>query len=155
MFDTQTLKIVRRAEFPQGSKPWMLRVSPSGKEVWVQTAGGTNNVLDSRTLEFKDTRTLGRSPVTNAWSPDGRYSLVTHADDTWVAVMDARSYKLVKRIDVGQGGANIAFRPDGRYAYVAVSGANSVAVIDMAELELIKHLQAGSQPMGLIILPQD
>jgi hypothetical protein len=29
----------------------MLRVSPDGREVWVQTASGTNVVLDARTLE--------------------------------------------------------------------------------------------------------
>ena len=32
MLDTGTLKVAKRAEFPEGSKPWMLRVSPEGKE---------------------------------------------------------------------------------------------------------------------------
>src|SRR5438067_10022157 len=37
MFDTRTWELVKTVNFPQGSKPFMLRVSPDGKEVWVQT----------------------------------------------------------------------------------------------------------------------
>ena len=59
MLDTETLKVSRRVEFPEGSRPWMLRASPDGKEVWVQTASGTNVVLDSRTLETLHTEELG------------------------------------------------------------------------------------------------
>ena len=114
MLDTNTLKIARRAEFPEGSKPWMLRVSPDGREVWVQTASGSNVVLDARTLETLHTEELGEQPVQIAWSPDGRYNFVTHFADSWVAVMDPESGKLVKRLEVGQNGANVSFRPDGR-----------------------------------------
>ena len=51
VLDTETLKVAKRVNFPEGSKPWMLRVSPDGKEVWVQTATGSNLVLDAQTLE--------------------------------------------------------------------------------------------------------
>ncbi len=34
----------------------MLRVSPDGKELWVQTTGAsTNSILDPSTLEVKET----------------------------------------------------------------------------------------------------
>ncbi|MDQ6669678.1 MAG: hypothetical protein M3069_02790 [Chloroflexota bacterium] len=43
-----TRSIVRTVTFPQGSRPWMLRASPDGKVVWVQTGvANTNLVLDS------------------------------------------------------------------------------------------------------------
>ena len=48
MVSRQLLKTV---SFPAGSKPHMLRVSPDGKEVWVQTAeANTNVVLDASDL---------------------------------------------------------------------------------------------------------
>ncbi len=152
ILDTETLKVANRVEFPEGSKPWMLRVSPDGEEVWVQTASGSNVVLDSQTLETLHTEELGEQPVTTAWSPDGRYNFVTHFADTWVAVMDPQSGKLVKRLEVGQNGANVSFRPDGAYGYVAVTGENAVVVIEMESLEVESRLEVGEEPMGLIVL---
>ncbi|MDQ4043658.1 MAG: YncE family protein [Actinomycetota bacterium] len=138
-------------EFPEGSRPWMLRVSPDGREVWVQTATGSNVVLDSQTLETLHTEELGEQPVTTAWSPDGRYNFVTHFADSWVAIMDPESASLIKRLEVGQGGANVSFRPDGKYGYVAVTGENVVAVVEMESLEVETKLRTGEEPMGLIV----
>ena len=151
MLDTETLRIANRAEFPEGSRPWMLRVSPDGREVWVQTATGSNVVLDSQSLEMLHTEELGEQPVTVAFSPDSRYNLVTHFADDWVAVIDSRSGKLIKRLEVGQNGANVSFRPDGRFGYVAVTGENAVAVVEMESLEVETRLTVGEEPMGLIV----
>ena len=152
VLDTETLKVAKRGNFPEGSKPWMLRVSPDGKEVWVQTATGSNLVLDAQTLETLHTEELGQQPVTVAFSPDGRYNIVTHFADSWVAVMDPQSGKLIKRLEVGQNGANVSFRTDGRFGYVAVTGENTVAVVEMESLEVEKKLHTGEEPMGLIVL---
>ena len=152
MLDTDTLRIANRVEFPEGSRPWMLRVSPDGREVWVQTATGSNVVLDSQTLETVHTEELGEQPVTTAWSPDGRYNFVTHFADSWVAIMDPKSGSLIKRLEVGQGGANVSFKPDGKYGYVAVTGENMVAVVEMESLEVETKLRTGEEPMGLIVL---
>jgi DNA-binding beta-propeller fold protein YncE len=152
VLDTETLKVAKRVEFPEGSKPWMLRVSPDGKEVWVQTATGSNLVLDAQTLETLHAEELGQQPVTVAFSPDGRYNFVTHFADSWVAVMDPESGKLIKRLEVGQSGANVSFRPDGKFGYVAVTGENTVAVVEMESLEVEKKLHTGEEPMGLIVL---
>ena len=152
MLDTETMKVTRRVEFPEGSKPWMLRASPEGKEVWVQTASGSNVVLDSQTLKTLHTEELGEQPVTVAFSPDGRYNFVTHFADDWVAVMDPQSGKLVKRLEIGQNGANVSFRPDGKFGYVAVTGENAVAVVEMESLEVETRLNVGEEPMGLIVL---
>jgi DNA-binding beta-propeller fold protein YncE len=152
MLDTETLKVAKRVEFPEGSKPWMLRVSPDGKEVWVQTATGSNVVLDAQTLETLHAEELGQQPVTVAFSPDGRYNFVTHFADSWVAVMEPESGKLIKRLEVGQSGANVSFRPDGKFGYVAVTGENMVAVVEMESLEVEKKLYTGEVPMGLIVL---
>lgn len=130
----------------------MLRASPDGRVVYVQTAAGANSVLDAQTLEILHTEELGEQPVTTAWSPEGRYNFVTHFADDWVAVLEPRSGRLIKRIEVGQQGGSISFRPDGAYGYVAVTGEDAVAVVEMESLEVETRLGVGEDPMGLIVL---
>jgi DNA-binding beta-propeller fold protein YncE len=151
--DLAARQVVKRVEFQQGSKPWMLRVSPDGQEVWVQTgAANTNVVLNAEDLSTLATEPCGKQPVTNAWSRDGRYSIVTNSGDTFAQVFDAKTRKELKRLTIGQGGANIGFSRDGKTAFIAVSGANAVAVIDVDKLEVRDPIRAGTQPMGLIVL---
>jgi DNA-binding beta-propeller fold protein YncE len=153
MFDTRTWELVKTVNFPQGSQPFMLRVSPDGKEVWVQTGkADTNVVLNAADLSTLATLPTGKGPVTNAWTPDARYSVVTNSGDTFASVFDAKTYTEVARLAVGQGGANIGFTRDGATGFMSVTGANSVAVIDMAKLNVVSQLKAGTQPQGLIVL---
>ena len=144
--------LVKTVSFPARSKPHMLRVSPDGKEVWVQTAdANTNVVLGADDLSVLATEPTGKSPVTNAWTPDRRYSIVTNGKDTFAQVFDARTFKEVKRLAIGPGGTNIGFSKDGKTAFVAVTGANRVAVIDVAKLALESQIRAGTEPQGLIV----
>ena len=130
----------------------MLRVSPDGREVWVQTAdANTNVVLDASDLSVLATQATGKGPVTNAWTLDRRYSVLTNGQDTFAQIFDARTFKEVKRLTIGQGGTNIGFSKDGKTAFIAVRGANEVAVIDVAKLALAGHLKAGTEPQGLIV----
>lgn len=146
--------IAQTVELPRGSKPWMLRVSPDGKEVWVQTgAANTNVVLDAQTMAVLRTTPTGRQPVQSAFQPNGgRYGLVTHADDTFVLVLDRASGKAVARIEVGKPQANASFTPDGATAFVSVTGADEVVAIDMAGLAVTARIKTGGQPMGLALL---
>lgn len=132
----------------------MLRVSPDGKEVWVQSGvTNSNYVLDAEDLKTLATEPCGKGPVTNAWTPDRKYSIVTNSNDTFAQVFDARPpYKEVKRLSVGQGGSNVGFSRDGAYAFISVTGANAIAVVDMAKLEVVEQLRAGAQPTGLIVV---
>jgi DNA-binding beta-propeller fold protein YncE len=144
--------VVKTVSFPTRSKPHMLRVSPDGKEVWVQTAeANTNVVLSADDLSMLATEPTGKSPVTNAWTPDRRYSIVTNGKDTIAQVFDAKTFKELKRLTIGQGGTNIGFSKDGKTAFIAVTGANTVAVIDMRKLALESHIRAGKEPQGLIV----
>jgi DNA-binding beta-propeller fold protein YncE len=145
-------KLVKTVSFPARSKPHMLRVSPDGREVWVQTADtNTNVVLDASDLSVLATQATGKGPVTNAWTPDRRYSIVTNGQDTFAQIFDARTFKEVKRLTIGQGGTNIGFSRDGRTAFIAVRGMNEVAVIDVATLALAGRIKAGREPQGLIV----
>jgi len=145
-------KLLKTVSFPAKSKPHMLRVSPDGKEVWVQTAdANTNVVLNADDLSVLSTEPTGKSPVTNAWTPDRRYSIVTNGQDTFAQIFDARTLKEVKRLTIGLGGSNIGFSKDGKTAFIAVTGADAVAVIDVEKLALASQITAGKVPQGLIV----
>jgi DNA-binding beta-propeller fold protein YncE len=147
-----TRKLVKTVAFPARSKPHMLRVSPDGREVWVQTVGAnTNVVLDASDLSVLSTQPTGKAPVTNAWTPDRRYSIITHGQDTVAQIVDAKTFKELKRLTIGPGGANIGFTKDGKTAFIAVTGANAVAVVDAEKLDLVSHIKAGREPQGLIV----
>ena len=153
MYDTRTWELLKTVSFPAGSQPYMLRVSHDGKEVWVQTGKvDTNVVLNAEDLTTLATVPTGKGPVTNSWTPDGRYSVVSHASDTFASVFDAKTYTEVARLAVGQNNANVGFTRDGATGFMAVTGANSVAVIDMGKLSVVTQLKAGTQPQGLIVL---
>ena len=153
-FDLSTRSIVKTVSFPAGSQPWMLRVSPDGKEVWVQTGqANTNVVIDAETMRTLATTPAGKQPVEAAFQPnDGHYGLVTHFDDTFVLVLDRQSGREVTRIDVGAGQANASFTADGATAFVTVTGADSVVAIDMTQLAVVARFKVGAKPMGLALL---
>jgi len=152
--DLRTRAVVGTADFPTGSQPWMLRVSPDGKYVWVQTGqANTNVVLDADTLAVLQTTPAGKQPVQSAFQPnDGRYGLVTHFDDTFVLVLERQTGKEVTRLDLGKPQANPSFAPDGARAFVTVVGSDEVAVIDMAQLAVVARIKTGREPMGLVLL---
>jgi YVTN family beta-propeller protein len=131
----------------------MLRVSPDGKVVWVQTAGArTNVVLDVESMDVLHTEGTGKGPVQSAFGPqDSRYGLVTHLEETFVLVLDRRTGRTVERIDVGGAQANPSFMPDGKTAYVTVPSRNEVAAIDMVELAVVGRVAAGDEPMGIVV----
>jgi YVTN family beta-propeller protein len=134
----------------------MLRVSPDGKDVWVQTGrANTNVVLDADTMQTLMTTPAGKQPVEAAFQPNnGRYGLVTHFDDTFVLVLDRQTGREVTRIEVGAAQANASFTSDGTTAFVTVMGADRVAVIDMGQLAVVDTFKVGKQPMGLALLEQ-
>ena len=134
----------------------MLRVSPDGGEVWVQTAAaGTNVVLDTKDLGVLATEPTGRGPVTNAWTPDGQYSFIINSSDTFVSVFDASTRREIERVEVGLGASNVGFSGDGSTAFISVTRSNVVAVVDVASLEVVARVPTGSQPMGLIVLDRE
>lgn len=131
----------------------MLRASPDGTIVWVQTAGeNTNVVLDAESLEILQTESTGRGPVQSAFGPAGSpHGLVTHLEETFVLVLDRATSKVVKRIEVGGPQANASFLPDGATAFVTLTSQNEVVAIDMAELAVVGRIPAGDEPMGLVV----
>jgi DNA-binding beta-propeller fold protein YncE len=135
----------------------MLRVTPDGRRVWVQTgADHTNVVLDAETLSILRTTPTGREPVTAAFQPNTRrYGLVTHLSDSFVLILDQSSGVELARVDVGGSQANAGFTPDGSFAFVTVTATDEVAIIDLESRTVVGRIRVGSQPMGLVLLDPD
>ena len=153
--DLATRKIVQTVTFPAGSKPYMLRVSQDGREVWVQAAvANTNTVLDADTMAVLQTTPTGKSPIIAAFQPGaGRYGLVLHIEDTFISVIERQTRREVKRIEVGNPQATANFTADGMTAFVTVMATDEVLVIDMAQLAVVDRIKSGGkQPMGLVLL---
>ncbi len=152
--DLARRQVVQTVKLPAGSQPWMLRVSPDGSAVWVQTGhANTNVVLDADTLDVLQTADVGSQPVEAAFQPaSGRYGLITHLEATFVSVLDRASGRELTRIELGAPQANASFTPDGATAFVTVTGADAVVAIDMASLAVVARIPTGSQPMGLALL---
>jgi YVTN family beta-propeller protein len=132
----------------------MLRVSPDGKVLWVQTAGTNSNVvLDVDSMDELHTEQAGKGPVQSAFGPrDGRYGLLTHLEESFVLVLERASGRTAQRIEVGGAQANASFTPDGATAFVTVPSKNEVVAIDMAELTVVGRIPAGGEPMGIVLL---
>jgi DNA-binding beta-propeller fold protein YncE len=146
--------IVKTITFPAGSRPYMLRVTPDGRHVWVQTAAAhTNVVLDADTMEVLETTPAGRGPVASAVSPaGGPHGIVTHTMEPFVLVLDAATGREVTRIDVGGPQTNVSFTPDGATAFVAVTMRDEVVAIDMQTLTVAGRIATAPRPFGLYLL---
>lgn len=131
----------------------MLRVTPDGKRLWVQTAATHRNVvLDVDGMAVLHSEEVGTGPVQSAFGPvDGRYGLVTHLEDSFVQVLERATGRPVTRIDVGGAQGNVSFLPDGSLAYVTVTSRDEVVAIDMTELTVVGRITTGNEPMGLVV----
>ena len=144
---------MKTISFPEGSKPYMLRVAPDGQVVWVQSTDANSNVvLDAATMEILHTEPTGRGPVQSAFGPPGsRYGLVTHLDETFVLALNHDTGRKAGRIEVGAPQANASITPDGATAYVTLPSRAEVVVIDMEALAEVGRIPAGGEPMGIVV----
>jgi len=144
---------VKTISFPEGSKPYMLRVAADGQVVWVQSTGANNNVvLDAATMEILHTEPTGWGPVQSAFGPVGsRYGLVTHLEETFLLALERETGREAGRIEVGAPQANPSITPDGAVAYVTVPSRNEVVAIDMRELAVVGTISVGTGPMGVVV----
>lgn len=146
--------VVQRVALPAGSKPFMLRVRPDGRVLWVQTQGTAMNVvLDTGSLAVLQSVPVGKDPEQSAFQPNGGpYGLIAHLASDALFVLDSGAGDVVTRLELGESQGNICFSPDGALAYVTSPSADEVMVVDMATLTLVGHIPTGLRPQGLVLL---
>ena len=151
--DLAAHRIVRTAAFPGGSKPFMLRLTPDGARLWVQTSGTNENyILDADSLEILGSTLVGLDPEQVAFQPHGPYALIAHLQSNALYVLETATGAVVTQIDCGATQANISYLPDGSLAFVASPSGNQVLVIDMVRLTIVDRIATVRQPFGLVLL---
>ena len=151
--DLAARRIVRTVAFPSGSKPFMLRLTPDGTRLWVQTSGTNENyILDADTLEILSSTSVGLDPEQVAFQPRGPYALIAHLQSNALYVLETATGAVVTQIDCGATQANISYLPDGSLAFVASPSGNHVLVVDMGRLTVVDRISTVRQPFGLVLL---
>ena len=152
VLDWRSGKTLKTIALENGSRPWMLTLSPDGKRLWVQERDASRlSVYDTRTFERVARIPVGRTPITNEFTPSGRYTIVTHVGESFVKVLDAGTFREVKTIEVGKSPVNSVFDSGGRYAYVTNWGSNTVSIIDAKRWEVVKTIKVGTNPFGIYL----
>jgi YVTN family beta-propeller protein len=121
--------------------------SPDGTEVWtaLMAAPGTVAVLDSRTLEPKQTIPVGDMPAEVTFSQDGRYAFVANGASNNVTVVDAATKAVVRTVPVGLNPVGAWPGNDG-LMYVDNEDGKSLSAIDASTLEVARTYPLGFTP---------
>jgi len=107
-------KVVRTVEFPPGpfaavplepgTPTHGMQVTPNGKELWlagiVDDAVFVYGIAEGRVIKKIP---AGHAPNWLAFSPDGRYCVVSNAGTNDESIIDTATYKELARVNVGKG----------------------------------------------------
>lgn len=154
-YNTDTKEIVATFTHPSGVRPYMLTSSPEGRYVWVQerTTDG-NRVLDGRTLQEVKHVPTGKSAFVNTFSPDGKFTYVSHANDTRMVVVDANPpFNVVKKIEVGTNAQVTAVLPSGRAVYTIANREAQVSAISTANWAVTAKIPLPENPAFVYVRP--
>jgi YVTN family beta-propeller protein len=100
---------------------------------------GSNAVtfIDTATNAVRHTTYVGRAPHEAFFTPDGTEVWVSVRGESYLAVLDARSYEEKTRIATPNGPGMTIFSPDGKYGYVCSSFTPETVVIDVRSHALV------------------
>ncbi len=136
---------------PTGRLAEGFAVSPDEKEVWVGDADGKIHIVDLATdsvRESFDPGVIGANRL--AYTPDGKYVVVTQKRGKDLVVIDAKSHAVAYRIHIEENGASgIQMQPDGARVFIACPRDHFVAVVDLKTMKRIATIDAGREPDGL------
>lgn len=121
--------------------------SPDGTEVWtaLMAEPGAVVVLDSQTLEPKQTINVGDMPAEVTFSQDGRYAFVANGDSNNVSVINAATKAVVKTVTVGANPVGAWPGNDG-LMYVDNEDGKSLTSIDANTLDVARTYPLGFTP---------
>jgi DNA-binding beta-propeller fold protein YncE len=100
-------------------------------------------------------RSIDRSPVDLAISPDRRWLVTANEASDSVSLVSMSDRQVCDEITVGQHPADIEFCPDGKHLLVtaAWSGRVDVLSIDQNRLTIVRTIEVGFEPYGIAVSP--
>ncbi len=150
--DTSTYQVLQTLSVPEGTRPFMLTVSPDGRRVWVQERTSNGNVvLDALTLQVVQRVPTGAGAIVNTFSPDGKVSFTGHAAATAVTAHDAQTFKELWRAQVGSNPDKLGVHPAGTFVYAIVNKEAALAVLEAASGKVVTRVPLGTNPTGIYV----
>ncbi len=150
--DAETNRIIGATEVGEGTKPWMLTISPDAKYVYTENIGdGTTAVIEIPTMRIIKKIPAGKEPALNEFTPDGKFVYQTIRGDGVVNVYDVSTHLLIKKIKVGLKPIQMAVDPNGSEVFIANTGDNSISVINTETNEVTESIPLGHKPVALLI----
>lgn len=145
-------------EFPTGTGPHEVEVSPDGRLAVVTNYGGESpgnslTVIDITGHQVERTIDLGdhRRPHGIGFRPGGEL-VVTTEDSDHLLVVDIESGEVVSEIAVGKGTAHmVAVGPEGRHAWVTNISAGTLEKVDLKAGEVVGSTATGNGAEGVAV----
>lgn len=136
---------------PTGRLAEGFAVSPDANEVWVGDADGKIHIIDLSTNAERESFDAGTLLANRlAYTPDGKYVVVTQKRGKDLVVIDAKTHAVATRIPIEENGASgIQMQPDGKRVFIACPRDHFVAVVDLQKMKRIATIDAGREPDGL------
>ena len=154
-----TVPVERRGTMPL--EPYMATVSPRGDYLFVENArgDGSESVFDIRNplrpvevVRWDQSDGLGTNPLTDEFTPDGRFNLIMNRGSSDLTVVDVDQLRIRGRVVLPDGSNPMTgvFTPEGTRFFVPLPGRDAVAVVAVPEFEVAQMIPVGTRPMGAV-----
>jgi YVTN family beta-propeller protein len=108
--------------------------------------GNSITVIDSDTLEVKETVPVGQRPRGIMLTRDGKYLLICAGDDDTVQIVDVASNKIVGDLPSGPDPEQLNIHPSGNPVYIANEDDSLTTAIDLEERKVVAEVPVGVEP---------
>ncbi|MBM4764594.1 YncE family protein [Bacillus sp. B15-48] len=103
--------------------------------------------FNTDTNELLKSIEVGNHPAHFVFTEDGKYALVTNAEDNNVSVIDMNSFTVTKTISTGEGPHGFRISADSQKAYIANMSEDTVSVLNLETMQEEKKITVGPTPV--------
>jgi YVTN family beta-propeller protein len=151
VYNPNSMKWDTFIEFPMGSSPRSLAVSPKGDQIYVcESAASTVATVDLATKKVTQRTKVLNGPGDIAITPDG-YTLIVSSGTGHVSFISTLTNRVVGIVTCGKMPSNVILSKKHKLAFVANRVSNTVSVIDTTQRKLITNISVGEGPTGLAL----
>ena len=143
---------------PAGDVPVRLALQPNSSNLWIgndskQARESGVTVIDTKSQEIVSNLTLGSGHHELAFTPDGKYILVTSEADNEVTLINTENFKEMETSETGNLPVSVKVSADGKRAFVANGGEGTVDVFSLPDLTLQASIKVDPGLTGMSLTP--